>query len=694
MSARFSSDASGSTIDLRPFLIPALSGYLPWIALVLPMVVTLIAWRMSILPFARAAGYPKPILFSAIFLGLLFFVTVWLFNSWRLMKQRELEELAESIEQIEERHRSVLNNVGDVIFQLNPQGAWTILNTAWTQLSGHAIENTLGKGFLAYFHPDDRNQCLSALSAIASGGMEHYERNVQLVRENGDACWVKVDLRRTRSMSGDEYAISGSIVDISSRIRAEKALRESEQRYALALEAASDGMWFHDLIADQISFSQHWKEMLGYSADEMQNNVQTVVKLMHPADIGRYKVALQNHLERSLPMALEVRLRPKEGEYRWFNLRGQAVWDEHGVALHMAGAATDATARKEAEAESKWLNEKLNISVNELQQRTNELSKLREMADLVQSCTGLEEAYRIVGDFAQQLFSASSGAVYALNSTRNLVEATTVWGDISAAEEVFDPEDCWALRRTKINLVDTSHSTLKCAHVKGTTQGGYLCLPLSAQGETFGILHLRDTAAKGVERLSGRANLIELFAEQIALALGNLKLRETLRSQSIRDPLTGLFNRRYLEETLAREERRAIRANMPIGLIMFDVDHFKRLNDTHGHDAGDAVLRTLGSLLQTHVREGDIACRYGGEEFVIALPGASLAITRERANELRKLTEKLTSFIPGRSIDKVTISLGAAAYPNHGATWQEVIQAADKALYKAKQGGRNRVEAA
>ncbi len=98
--------------------------------------------------------------------------------------------------------------------------------------------------------------------------------------------------------------------------------------------------------------------------------------------------------------------------------------------------------------------------------------------------------------------------------------------------------------------------------------------------------------------------------------------------------------------------------------------------------------------MQAHVREGDIACRYGGEGFVIALPGASLAITRERANELRKLTEKFTTFIPGRNIEKVTISLGPAAYPEHGATWQEVIQAADKALYRAKQGGRNRVETA
>lgn len=612
--ASTSADNGIADVSMRSSLLPALSGYLPWLALAIPFVVTLIGWRFSIVSIAPgSAAYPSPIVFSAVVLGLLFFAMTWLSIAWRTAKQRELEQLAQSLEQNEERHRSVLNDVREVIFQLNSQGAWSLLNSAWTQLSGYPVDRTLGKGFLAYFHPDHRDKCQTALSAIAAGGKEHHERNVELVRENGELCWVKVDLRRTHSMSGDDYTIAGSIVDISARIRAEQALRESERRYALALEAASDGMWFHDLVTDQISFSQHWKEMLGYSAHEMQNTIQTVVKLLHPADIGRYKVALQNHLERSLPMVLEVRLRPKEGEYRWFNLRGQAVWDEHGVALHMAGAATDATARKEAEAESKRLNDKLNVSVNELQQRTNELSKLREMADLVQSCTNLEEAYGIVGNFAQQLFSASSGAVYALSASRNLVEATTVWGDISAVEEVFDPDDCWALRRTKINLVDTQHSTLKCAHVKGPVQGAYLCLPLSAQGETFGILHLRDSATKGMQRLSGSGNLIELFAEQIALALGNLKLRETLRSQSIRDPLTGLFNRRYLEETLAREERRAIRANLPIGLIVFDVDHFKRLNDTHGHEAGDAVLRALGSLLQTHVREGDIAAVTAGK---------------------------------------------------------------------------------
>lgn len=682
-------------MPLQVFLWPALFSYVPWLALSIPLLVTFVTWRMTLAAVAPfIALRALPVVLDGVLLSVALFLLTWIVVAAAL-RQRHLQALSSAaLQGSEERQRAVLDNVQEVIFQLTADGAWTFLNAAWITLSGHPIAQTLGRGFLAYFHPDDREKCRAVLDAIDAGGAEHYECNVRLTRDDGAYRWVHVNLCRGAITSTGDYQIVGTIVDISDRVRAEKALRESEQRYALALDAASDGMWFHDLLSDRISFSKHWKEMLGYSADEMQNNVETVMKLIHPADITRYKVALQAHLEREIPMALEVRLRPKEGEYRWFNLRGQAVWDDRGVALHMAGAATDATARKEAESEARRLNERLNHSVSELQQRTDELSKLREMADLIQSCTSLDEAYRIIGDFAQRLFGASSGAAFMLNAARNLAEATTVWGDISAAEEVFPPEDCWALRRTKPNLVNTQQSTLQCPHVKGKIQGEYMCLPLTAQGETFGTLHLRDTGSKGAQRLSMRTSLVELFAEQVALTLGNLKLRETLRSQSIRDALTGLFNRRYLEETLGREERRAFRANLPIGIIMFDVDHFKRLNDAHGHDAGDAVLRALGSLLQTHVREGDIACRYGGEEFVIALPGASLAITCERADELRKLTEKFTSFIPGRSMEKVTISLGAAAYPDHGATWQEVVQAADKALYRAKQGGRNRVEAA
>ncbi|MEO6023061.1 MAG: diguanylate cyclase [Burkholderiales bacterium] len=681
-----------SETGLRAFLLPALASWLPWLALVLPLLFTYIDWRLVAAQVAKAGNlHSLPVVIDGVVLSVLLFVLAWFSTAWRLKSFQELQQVKDELEQTEERYRSVVNDVQEVIFQLDPQGAWTFLNSAWQTLAGHTVEETLGKGFLAYFHPDDREQCQTALNVIAQGGGEHCERTARLVSKDGQYRWVRINIRRSQSGQDVDYWVAGTIFDISARVRAEKALRETQQRYALALEAASDGMWFHDMVNDQVSFSNHWKEALGYSDDEMQNNVETLLKLMHPGDIGRYKKALQAHLERRVPLSLEVRLRPKEGDYCWFNLRTQAAWDDHGVALHMAGAATDISARKAAESETKRLSEQQSLLVIDLKQQKEELSKLREMADLIQSCMTLHEAYRIVGSFAQSLFSAESGAVYMLNASRNLAEATTSWGKIPSDEEVFQPEDCWALRRTKVNLVDTQQSTLQCAHVHDKIQGGYLCLPLSAQGETFGTLHLRDTAVTGAQRLSNRSSLIELFAEQVALALGNLKLRETLRLQSIRDPLTGLFNRRYLEETLAREERRAVRAQTSIGIIVFDVDHFKRFNDSYGHDAGDAVLRALGSLLQTHVRDGDIACRYGGEEFVIALPGASLAITTERAEALRKLTEKLPALLSGRSPGEITISLGAAAYPDHGMTWQEAIGAADKALYKAKHEGRNRV---
>lgn len=167
-------------------------------------------------------------------------------------------------------------------------------------------------------------------------------------------------------------------------------------------------------------------------------------------------------------------------------------------------------------------------------------------------------------------------------------------------------------------------------------------------------------------------------------------LQAQLREQAIRDALTGLFNRRYLEETLERELLRARREASPISLIMLDIDHFKKLNDTFGHKAGDVMLQTLGEVLRTHTRGSDVACRYGGEEFVAVLPGASLELAHQRAEQWRALFEQLS--VPYGKVElRATLSLGVAVYPQHGATSDEVLRVADTALYMAKTEGRNRV---
>ena len=181
------------------------------------------------------------------------------------------------------------------------------------------------------------------------------------------------------------------------------------------------------------------------------------------------------------------------------------------------------------------------------------------------------------------------------------------------------------------------------------------------------------------------------MAEHVALALSNLKLHETLRSQSIRDPLTGLFNRRFMEESLVREVLRAARNQGPLGVIMIDLDGFKSFNDTFGHDAGDTLLREFGFLLRNNIRAEDIACRYGGEEFTLILPEATLEATLERAEQIREEIKRLKVLHRDQDLGQVTVSLGVAVFPNHGTTGEALLRAADTALYRAKIDGRDRV---
>jgi diguanylate cyclase (GGDEF)-like protein len=179
-------------------------------------------------------------------------------------------------------------------------------------------------------------------------------------------------------------------------------------------------------------------------------------------------------------------------------------------------------------------------------------------------------------------------------------------------------------------------------------------------------------------------------AEHTNLALANLLLRETLQHQSIRDPLTGLYNRRYLEEAMEREISRAARNQTSLGLIMLDVDHFKQFNDRFGHDAGDDLLRELGNFLMANLRQTDIACRYGGEEFIVILPGTMAAVAK-KSEELREKFRDLTIVHQGQILGRTTISLGVVTYPEHGVTPKALIQTADKALFQAKEEGRDRV---
>lgn len=211
-------------------------------------------------------------------------------------------------------------------------------------------------------------------------------------------------------------------------------------------------------------------------------------------------------------------------------------------------------------------------------------------------------------------------------------------------------------------------------------------------GDMIGLLHIEWPEKSIIDNET--REFIQNMGEMISLSISNIRLRETLRNQSIRDPLTGVFNRRYMEETLDREIPRALRKKASIGIMMMDIDHFKKFNDTFGHDAGDTVLQDISKTIQSAIRREDILCRYGGEEFIVILPEANLQITQIRAEQIRQQVHDLELVHDNRPLGSITLSIGIAVYPENGMKGEDVIQAADKALYQAKETGRNKVSAA
>lgn len=360
-------------------------------------------------------------------------------------------------------------------------------------------------------------------------------------------------------------------------------------------------------------------------------------------------------------------------------------------------SAGDLSARAEVQGadEIGTMARAFNTMAERLEVRTREVALLQQMGEMLQACSTIQEAYDVIGRLTGQLFPEKAGAVFAIAPSRNLVEVGAAWGGLPAGgADVFSPDECWALRRGQPHLVGDTGSGMLCKHLSRPLPQAYMCIPLVAQGEALGVLYL--STPQGGEALPGgftraKQRLAATVAEQVALAMGNLRLRETLRSESIRDPLTGLFNRRYMEEFLEREVHRAQRGQRPMGVIMLDIDCFKQVNDTWGHDAGDAVLRELGGLLKAKLRIGDIACRYGGEEFILILPEASLEDARRRAEQLREAVKRLRVSHRGQTLEPIDVSLGVAAFPDHGETAEALIPAADAALYRAKAEGRDRV---
>jgi diguanylate cyclase (GGDEF)-like protein/PAS domain S-box-containing protein len=468
--------------------------------------------------------------------------------------------------------------------------------------------------------------------------------------------------------------------------RSEETIRAA----AAVIESSADSIMRQGLDNTILSWNKAAEHIYGYTAKEaIGRPVSLIVPPDHREELQR--LVERVHLGGSVRSHETVRIR-KDGARIDVALTLSPVQDREGRIAGVSSIAREITERKLAEEVKRQSHE-------QLERTTHELRLLAEMGEMLQASSIPVDTYAVAARFAQTFFPASSGALFVHPESRDNLEVVIRWGEPYQNEQDFlAPDECWALRTGRVHLVEDPHTGLLCRHLPEPPPTCYLCAPMIAHGETLGMLHLRMSRPNRASSEAALPESLQLtwlartMAERLALSLADMKLRETLRLQSICDTLTGWYNRRYMEETLEREIRRAARYEGPLAIIMLDIDNFKEFNDSFGHEAGDVALQNLCQMLKTHVRSEDVACRYGGDEFVIILPDTSAEVVAQRAEEMRIAVGHVGMPYYSHLLRPMTLSFGIATFPANGRTIQELLRASDTALFRAKSEGRDRVQ--
>ena len=355
-------------------------------------------------------------------------------------------------------------------------------------------------------------------------------------------------------------------------------------------------------------------------------------------------------------------------------------------ACRIGGISIDITESIEAQRSLTDLNRQLEEKTLELEAKKRELIYLSDMADMLYSCEFEDEVYQVVALTCSKLFPNMSGCINIIANSKNYVQINSTWGSERSSKEVFSLSDCWALRRGKLNLLSPCNAGLMCSHLIPPVSGAHLCVPLFGQGEVIGILHIN-----ALEEISREAQQItEIIARTLGIALNNLSIKQRLTYDSLRDGMTQLFNQSYMQNITEQRLAEADRAGQPLSVIFLDIDNFKSYNSHYGHMTANIVLQGLAKLLLKSIRSFDIACRWGGEEFVIVMPNMTLETLRMRVEQLRVDVEQMQLKDGDQILKSITASFGIAV-SEPGITVKDFLNRANQAMLEAKRTGKNRV---
>ena len=555
------------------------------------------------------------------------------------------------------------------------------------------IAQTHMRDLIQQIHPVDRAVFLNLIET-APDLTEPVRLTYRVNTMTGKLRWLDVLISRI------EYhgrpAFQAAQVDITEQKIVEERLQQILSDLQQVTSSISAVLWRGELTPQQnirtLYVSPVIEKVFGRPVEYfVANPITNWISTIHPEDRRMENEMAEAAARGEAVFESEYRICLPGGEIRWVRDSVQIDRQPDGK-IFLNGVVFDITETKSSQEALQHANEQLQISVTELAARNRDATLMNEMGDLLQSCLDLEEVYEVARTFGKRLLPDHAGTLYILKPDHTNAERVVWWGESQASLPVFHTNACWGLRRGRTHIYQEKQETLGCNHLlQDKLPAASICAPLIAQGETLGLLYVECDHEGATDHCQ---QLVMTAAERVALAIATMRLQETLRMQSTRDPLTGLFNRRFMDEALARELARAERHQQNFAVVMVDIDHFKLFNDSYGHQAGDVLLQGLSACLVSSVRGEDIVCRYGGEEFVIVLPEISFEKACQRMEDLRQTVSRLAVEYRGQLLGGITVSIGVAAFPQHGRDTSALLLMADQALYIAKQGGRDRVVAA
>jgi diguanylate cyclase (GGDEF)-like protein/PAS domain S-box-containing protein len=601
------------------------------------------------------------------------------------------KQMDADMQQSEERYRAVVETQTEMILRWTIEGKVIFANEAFRRCFGEASEKLEIKSIQPHIHPDDFEVLLQKLSALGPH-LTELTTEFRMLAPEGEIRWHHWNNRAILDQNGQLTEIQSVGRDITDLKRAERALQDSETRYRIVAQMVSDYAYVVR-FGTQGEIQMEWvngafARTLGYDPVRLGINNEWL-QLIHPEDRSLIE-GVTAQLKVGQTVTHEMRV-ITGNEVRWLRVYNYPVRDElTGRLVRVYGAVQDISRNRKAEDDLRQSYQKLAQSVHILERHNREITLVGEMGDLLQSCLHFDEARQVFAQFAGQLFPDLSGALFLFDAERNMLETAAAWGHNLQTEREFIARDCWALRRGRLYMVETSSNVLLCNHVNPPASHSftpYQCVPMMAQGEMLGMLYLENPSPGSTETLLNQTPLALMVAERLGMALSNIKLRETLRYQATRDALSGLLNRRVLEEMVEKELRDAALTQQTLAILMTDMDNFKRINDTYGYDAGDMLITQAGAMLQATCQPGETPFRFGGDQFALLVLGATPETAQQRALRLQTDIGSLRAAINGRPVGKITSCVGIAVYPQHADTRVALLHAAEQALFTAKANG-------